>query len=62
MQVIAEGANGPTTIAADEILMERKILVIPVSVHTCMSECHCQSLSHLVYEACQSLSLPLDVS
>lgn len=29
-QVIAEGANGPTTIAAERILHERKVLVIPV--------------------------------
>jgi len=28
-QVIAEGANGPTTIAAEKILTERKVLVIP---------------------------------
>ena len=28
-QVVAEGANGPTTIAAEKILMERNIMVIP---------------------------------
>lgn len=28
-QVIAEGANGPTTIAAERILHDRKVLVIP---------------------------------
>ncbi len=29
VQVIAEGANGPTTIAAAKILMQRNVLVIP---------------------------------
>lgn len=28
---MVEGANGPTTLPADRILQERKILVIPVS-------------------------------
>ena len=28
-QVVAEGANGPTTIAAEKILMDRNIMVIP---------------------------------
>ena len=31
VQVVAEGANGPTTITAEKILHERKVLVIPVS-------------------------------
>ena len=30
-QIIAEGANGPTTIEADQIFLERNVLVIPVS-------------------------------
>lgn len=30
VQVIAEGANGPTTPDADKIFLERNIMVIPV--------------------------------
>ena len=29
MQILAEGANGPTTAAADEILADKKVFVIP---------------------------------
>lgn len=29
-QIIAEGANGPTTVEADKIFLERNILVVPV--------------------------------
>ena len=40
VQVVAEGANGPTTLPAERILQERKVLVIPVSppymyIHVC---------------------------
>ena len=31
LQVIAEGANGPTTIGAEKILQSKNVLVIPVS-------------------------------
>ena len=31
MQIIAEGANGPTTVEADKIFLKKNILVIPVS-------------------------------
>lgn len=34
VQIIAEGANGPTTPDADKIFLENNVMVIPVSTHT----------------------------
>lgn len=40
LQVIAEGANGPTTIAAEKILQSKNVLVIPVSIiPVCTAQC-----------------------
>lgn len=33
LQIIAEGANGPTTPAADKYFLENNIMVIPVSTN-----------------------------
>lgn len=33
-QIIAEGANGPTTPDADKVFLENNVMVIPVSVQT----------------------------
>lgn len=33
-QIIAEGANGPTTPDADKIFLENNVMVIPVSAHS----------------------------
>lgn len=33
-KIVAEGANGPTTMAGDKVLQEKNILVIPVSERT----------------------------
>lgn len=34
LQIIAEGANGPTTPDADKVFLEKNVMVIPVSTHT----------------------------
>ena len=31
-KIIAEGANGPTTVAADRVLLQNNVLVVPVSI------------------------------
>jgi len=31
IQIVAEAANGPTTLAADKVLRDKNVLVIPVS-------------------------------
>lgn len=33
LQIIAEGANGPTTPDADKVFLENNVMVIPVSTH-----------------------------
>ena len=38
-QIIAEGANGPTTPDADKIFLENNVMVIPVSAHTIQIKC-----------------------
>jgi glutamate dehydrogenase (NAD(P)+) len=31
-KIIGEGANGPITVAADQVLLKKNVLVIPVSI------------------------------
>lgn len=39
VQIIAEGANGPTTPDADKVFLENNVMVIPVSTQAHTQEC-----------------------
>ena len=47
IKIIVEGANGPTTIAAERLLHQKNVLVIPVSC-VCCKKIICRSSVGLV--------------
>ena len=54
-QIIAEGANGPTTPSADKIFLENNVMVIPVRTHThTHAHAHAHAHSHK-----QAMTIPI---